>query len=164
MINPRILLLPLLSLLVIGCASTPVFDTRQVDTGLTPQQVIDTPSANIGDPVLWGGIILNTRNLGADSLVEVLAFPLDSAQRPKTGTRALGRFMIRYQGLLEPTAYSQGRRLTVLGEIKEIQQLRDGDSDSPQPVVLSQQLQLWPAQDDYRRGGFQFGIGISIHN
>jgi len=63
-------------LLLASCASAPKFDTSQVDQSLTPQAVIDEPAASQGKTVLWGGTILDTRNLQDSTQIELLASPI----------------------------------------------------------------------------------------
>ena len=167
MTNLKLLSLALLGILIFtGCATTPVFDTEQVEisSNLTPQKVLAEPTAHIDETVLWGGIILQTTNLEDDSQIEMLAYPLNNSQQPITEARARGRFIIQHQGILDPAVYAQGRKLTVLADISEIQAARIANSDYQIPVVLSRQLQLWPTQYGRTRDNIQFGIGISIHN
>ncbi len=167
MINPKLSSLALLGIFILtGCATTPVFDTEQVEiaSSLTPQKVLDDPTTNIDKLVLWGGIILQTTNLEEASQIEMLAYPLNNSQQPITETRARGRFIIQHQDILDPATYAQGRKLTVLGDISEIQAARIANSDYQIPVVLSRQLQLWPTQYGRTRDNIQFGIGISIQN
>ncbi len=165
--NPgRLLLLACLLTLISGCATTPVFDTAQLDiaTGLSPQKVVAEPTGKLAQQVLWGGIILHSANLGNKTQIEVLAYPLNATQMPVTSASATGRFIIESSDLLNTKVYAPGRKLSVLGEISNIQPVRIGELDHAYPLLLSDQLHLWPRQSNRRRDNVQFGIGISIHN
>ena len=157
----KLLSLILLSLLL-GCASTPDFDTSQVDQSLTPQSVIAEPGISRGKVALWGGTILDTQNLKESTQIEVLAYPLNSSQRPMLDNKPLGRFIIEQQGYLEPTNYAQGRQLTVLGTVSATQSGKVGESAYTYPVISATQLYLWSQADD-RNSSIHFGLGIGVH-
>lgn len=151
-------LLTLISLLT-GCASTPVFDVTQVDKSLIPQNVAADPSAYLGKTVLWGGIILDTRNLSDSTQIEILAYPLSRDQRPLSNNRPLGRFLINQEGFLDPAIYAQGQKLTVLGSVDNNQQGKVGESSYTYPVINAEQLQLWSPQSE-NQTRFSFGLGL----
>ena len=143
--NNKLLSLISISLLLnllLGCASTPEFDITQVDKALTPQSVIAEPETSQGKIALWGGTILDTKNL--------------------KDSKPLGRFIIQHKGYLEPTTYSQGRLLTVLGNIGESQTGKVGESEYSYPVINSQQLHLWSLDGDKDNTSFHFGLGIRL--
>ena len=160
--HKKLLLLLFLTSLLAGCASTPVFDTSAVVKSLTPQSVIAEPADSRGKTALWGGTILDTRNLQDSTRIEVLAYPLDSSQRPLLGSKPLGRFIVDHKGYLEPETFSQGRLISVLGIIVESQDGQVGDSAYTYPVVDAQQLHLWSPESGQSRTGFSFGIGIQL--
>ena len=114
--NSKLIFLALVGVLS-SCASTPDFDTTQADHSLTPQSVIAEPEHSRGKTALWGGTILDIRNLKDSTHIEVLAYPLNTSYRPLLKSKPLGRFIIQQQGYLEPSTYAQGRVLTVLGKV-----------------------------------------------
>ena len=116
-------------LLLSGCASTPDFNTAQVDHSLTPQGAVAEPAINIGKMALWGGTIIDTRNLTEATRLEVLAYPLDGSHRPLLESKPLGRFIIMSPGYLEPNAYAAGRLVTVLGTVVESQTGKIGENE-----------------------------------
>lgn len=150
--------LSLISLLA-GCASTPVFDAKAVDNTLTPEIVAATPNSAQGKTVLWGGIILDTRNLTHTTQIEVLAYPLTRYQRPISDNRPLGRFLINKPGFLDPASYAQGKKLTVLGSVAQNQQGKVGESIYIYPVINAEQLQLWSEKNEGQTR-FHFGLGF----
>ena len=158
----KILLLTFLISLLSGCVSTPVFDTSAVAKSLTPQSVIAEPAGSRGQTVLWGGTILDIQNLKDSTRIEVLAYPLGSSQRPVTGSKPLGRFIIHQQGFLEPATYSQGRLISVVGSVGESQSGNVGESAYTYPVINAGQLHLWPPASNQTRTGLSVGIGIRL--
>jgi len=157
----RFYLLVLFTLLS-GCASTPKFDTSQVDRSLTPKSVIAEAEASRGKVALWGGTILDTRNLKDTTQIEVLAYPLNSSNQPMLESKPLGRFIIKHTGYLEPTSYAQGRDLTVLGSISGKQSAKVGETSYDYPVISDRQLHLWPLASDRSRTNVHFGIGVGV--
>jgi outer membrane lipoprotein len=157
----KLLSIALINLLV-SCATTPDFDTTQVDRSLTPQNVIAEPVVSRGKIVLWGGTILDTRNLKDTTQIEVLAYPLDSSHLPLQESKPLGRFIIQHRGYLEPASYARGRLLTILGSVSGNQRGKVGESAYTYPVISAQQLHLWSQNDVRNRTTFHFGIGIEL--
>lgn len=161
----RSLTLILATILMQGCATTPRFDTSDVDLDVTPQQATDSSAALQGTRVLWGGVIIASSNLKDATQLEVLAYPLAPNQRPDIDKAPLGRFLARQTGYLETTDYAQGRLITVSGTLRETREGRIGESEYIYPVVGIDRLHLWPKQ----RGGspetrFQFGLGVIFSN
>ena len=149
-------------LMLAGCASTPTFDASQVEQSLTPQAVNAKPLESQGKSVLWGGTILDTRNLEDSTQIELLAYPLNSSQRPIQASKPLGRFIIRQPGYLEPTTYAQGRLLTVLGRVGDSQLGKIGEASYSYPVIFADKLQLWSPESESGNSTFHFGIGIGL--
>jgi outer membrane lipoprotein len=157
------LYLALLLVSLTGCASTPEFDTSEVDASLTPQSVIAEPEVSRGKVALWGGTILETHNLKDNTRIEVLAYPLDGSFRPKLESKPLGRFIIEHVGFLEPTTYAQGRQLTVLGTVSGTQSGQVGETSYRYPLVSERQLHLWAkTTGSSNRSSVHFGIGIGV--
>lgn len=157
----RLLITGLLSLLI-GCASAPNFDTSQVDRSVTPSSAIAETQINLGKTVIWGGTILDTRNLKNSTQIEILGYPLNSSHRPLLNKKPLGRFIIKYPGYLESKNYSQGRQLSILGKVSGKQTSKVGESNYTYPVIKADKLHLWPLYDEKSKTSFHFGIGIGL--
>jgi outer membrane lipoprotein len=151
-----------LIIFLVGCATSPNFDTTKVDQSLTPQSVIAEPDISRNKMALWGGTILDTRNLKDTTQVEVLAYPLDSFHRPMQESKPLGRFIIQHQGYLEPANYAQGRRLTVLGSVSDSKLGKVGESNYTYPVINRRQLHLWSERSGESKTIFHLGIGVRL--
>lgn len=152
----------IVSLLISACASTPSFDTRHIDPSLTPVLVAQNLPASQGKAVLWGGLIIQTKNLKQTTQIEVLAYPLNSSQQPQREQPPLGRFLISYPGFLEPSDYAQGRMITVRGSIRKLQPGKIGETDYLYPELESQQLHLWSQDTGKSKTRFHIGIGIGL--
>lgn len=115
----------------------------------------------VGTRVLWGGRIIKTLPLARTTRIEVLAYPLDEEGWPEFNRPSLGRFMIIQQGFLEPTDFTRGRHISVVGRIGELLDGHVGEARYQFPVIHAQQLHLWPKDQD-RRSHFHFGVGVGI--
>lgn len=147
---------------LLSCASAPEFDTTQVDLALTPQKAIAEPSLSHGKMALWGGTILNIRNLKDSTQIEVLGYPLSSYHRPIQKQKSFGRFIILHDGFIEPSIYSQDKLITVLGSVSDSKTSKVGDSQYNYAVIVAQKIHLWPQNDEKIKTHFQIGIGIQM--
>lgn len=154
-----LIVIPVLAL--VGCATSPKFDTKDVDASLTPSYA----SAHIdnvrGRRVIWGGMILASTNLKDSTQIEILSYPLDSSFRPDIDAQATGRFLIIKDGYLEPADYAPGRLLSVSGSVQTTQVGQVGDVSYTYPVVQPQDIYLW-WRDGQPTSRVHFGIGVSI--
>lgn len=159
-------LLVLVALGLAGCATGPQFDTRDTLSALTPSQVALSEEGGAGARVVWGGMIVNTRNLEQATQVEILAYPLDRQQRPRTDRTQQGRFMARVPGYLESVDYSPGRLLTVTGRLEKVVTGQVGDTPYRYPVMAVDNDYLWPQEADpvNTRPRFNIGIGVILSN
>ena len=147
-----------------GCAAEPPFPpalTQQAQTAPAPEAIARTMRAPTS-PVAWGGTIIRIDNQAHDTLITVLAYPLNNALRPQLPNRSLGRFIIRQPGFVEPLIYAPGRELSVIGHISGFQPGDIGQQPYNYPVVSAQALHLWPFEPVGISPRFQFGIGIGI--
>lgn len=153
----KLIALGLLALLLAGCAGTP---DKQAQ-GPTPAEVVATDQRS--GEVHWGGTIIQVRNLQQRSLVEVLALPLAEDGRPRVDGQPGGRFIVERAGFIEPHEYAAGRLLEVRGRLAGFTEGSVGEAAYRFPVVIGEQLVLWP-RDERATGGryaprINFGIG-----
>ncbi len=152
------------TLLLTTCAVEPVFDTQGVDRSIAPQTVESNFSSVQGKTIIWGGLILNGKNLADHTQLEVLVYPIDERGIPDRSGNPQGRFFARQKGYLEISEYSQGRYITVVGPIGKLQAGKIDETDYQYPVIDVEQIHLWPKQDpNASQTQFFFGIGVSIH-
>jgi outer membrane lipoprotein len=154
----RLLLIALL-LSLGGCSSNPPMPTG--DRSLTPKQVAQGSTVPEHD-LQWGGIVIATRNLPEHSEVEILAYPLDGRGRPNTQAASLGRFIAQQTGYLESEEYAAGRQVTATGRFKAIRSGKVGDAEYRFPLLICDQLALWPKEAASRaKPRIRFGFGAS---
>ena len=153
----------LLVLAVLGltaCATTRPFADdllQSVSSDLTPVQA--ARNGEQGATVFWGGVIVSASNRQEYTDLVVLAYPLNSSQRPQQNKPPLGRFIARYPGYLETVVYSAGRELTVLGPLQGIETGTVGNAAYRYPVVKAEKMYLWSDKDDSK---VHFGVGVGI--
>lgn len=160
-----LLLVSFLMLAGTGCATTPRFDTTGVDTEITPQAVTRSKDVQHDEEVLWGGVIVNSKNLENATQIEVLGYPLDKEQKPRTDRGPTGRFLARASGYLETADYAQGRLITIRGRLQDTMTGRIGEASYIYPVVDIIDSQLWQPEAVYvepSRPRVNFGIGVMI--
>lgn len=156
----------LLALALAACATGPRYDTAQVDPDLTPQRLAADAPDHVDQPVVWGGVIVASENLEDRTRLEVLAYPLDRSQRPRTGQPPRGRFLVEHPGYLETADYAPGRSLTVQGQVDEVVDGRIGEAAYRYPRVVPDDLHLWPRAVEAERTAprVRFGVGIILTN
>lgn len=157
----RICLVAFFGALLAACSST----DKRADTRPTPAEVIS--SGDAAGAVHWGGQIVSLKNLRDRTLVEVLAFPLDSKGRAETDEKPLGRFIIDKRGFLEPHEYARDRVVEVRGTLHGFTNGTVGEAAYRYPVVVADSLVLWDEQPGYSSGSSKprvnFGIGVGNH-
>ena len=146
--------------LLAGCA-TPVFKDMPATT-LSPLDVADAPERYHDTALVWGGRVIAVHNLADSTQVEVVAHPLDAAQRPDIRTPSIGRFVVVLPGYVESMDYPAGRWLSVRGHVGGSEVHRIDQRDVVYPLLLSDEAHLWPASFPYEHGKFTFGFGVGI--
>jgi outer membrane lipoprotein len=145
-----------------GCATTPEFDTQGVNRRLTPMMVASNPKQAVGQTVIWGGLILSTRNLTDHTQLEILAYPLDSSDRPEPDAEPGGRFLLNEKGYLESAEYTVGRYISVRGHITGTRKGKIGETEYLYPILEAEQLFLWSRNFEAAKPRVHFGIGVII--
>lgn len=147
-----------------GCATPGPFADAGYNPAVTPGMSVSTLKQHLGEQVLWGGVIVATRNLENSTQLEILAYPLTTGQRPNTKRSSAGRFLALRQGYLEPKDYAAGREVTVLGTLSDIQHGRIGEAEYTYPVIQARGVHLWPTRETQGGSRVRFGFGIMLHN
>lgn len=161
---PR-LALPALLLALTACAPAPIYKTTPGSTlAATPAQVAQTPERYANGQVIWGGRVVAVNNLPDHSEIEILAYPLDSSQRPKfSANGASGRFIAVLPGYAEPMNYPAGAPITVNGQLNGSRAGKVGEADYVFPLVKVAQSHVWSAEE-MRSGhpNINFGVGVGV--
>jgi outer membrane lipoprotein len=150
--------------LLIGCAHVISKEVlKDVDPSVTFAQVAKAPDAYKGKTVLFGGAIIETKNLSNKTQVFVLQRPLDNGKKPAAGDVSEGRFIILVPGFLDPAIYSPDRKITVAGTIvgKEVRPL--GEIVYTYPLIERRELYLWPKEEPTAaEPKVHVGVGIGV--
>lgn len=157
----NLLVWPALVLLT-ACATTQRFDTSAVDESITPEQAITGGQTLAGASVIWGGVVIGATNLKDATQIEILSYPLSSKHKPLTGKSPRSRFLARVDGYLETAQFTEGRQITVVGQLQGNSTGRIGESDYIYPVVKVTQHHLWAKERPVSNPRFHFGIGVRL--
>jgi outer membrane lipoprotein len=146
-----------------GCA-TPVFKDAP-PAAATPAEIAAAPERYHGLDIVWGGKIVDVRNLPDSTEVQIVAYPLDSAQRPDPNAPTLGRFIVTLPGYIEPFDFPAGRFVTLRGQIAGSRTLPIDEHDLVLPVVADASVHHWPVNFPYEepRVHFSLGVGVGVH-
>jgi outer membrane lipoprotein len=115
-------------------------------------------SRNMGQVVILGGKIVETKPSPTASEITVLQLPLDTSDRPQDGDRSEGRFLLRSAQFLDPAIYRNGALLTAVGKITGSEVRPIGGFDYAYPVVDAIEIKLW-TEKSRAYPGFSIGIG-----
>jgi outer membrane lipoprotein len=155
--------LPVSLLLLAACAPAPIYKNTAGALVSTPMQVAQMPERYSKGNVIWGGRIVQVNNLSDHSEVELLAYPLDSSQRPKANDRGNGRFIAVMQGYVEPIDYPPGALMTISGKLNGTRTGKVGEANYVFPIVSMTQAHVWTAAEMGKgRNNFRFGLGLGV--
>lgn len=132
-------------LLILGACATNVPEAiREAPPGnFSLSEVQRDVAAHIGQRVRWGGRIAAVDNRAKETWLDIVAQPLDSDGRPRTGDASLGRFLARVTGFLDPAVYAKGRLVTVAGPVEGALTRPIGEYPYRYIVVKADTVKLW---------------------
>lgn len=148
MINYRIIVLLLGSLIILGCQSKPVLPVPENNPPVMAVQ--NKPKAYEGKQITWGGVIISSAVKENRTEVTILSKRMENNTRPVETDTSLGRFIARFKGFVDPAVLATGRELTITGVIKGTENRKVGEFDYSYPVVDVDQHHLWPVRIKYR--------------
>lgn len=148
--------LPLLIALLAACATTVPDAIRTAPSPDVPvAQARENPGAYLHQRVRWGGTIARVDNREATTELEIVARELGRDGRPRQGDQSAGRFIARAPGFLDPAVYSDGRQVTVVGNVLGETTARIGEHKYRYPVVKAETVHLWePLREPPDRYGY----------
>lgn len=150
----NIFLVGLVTLLISACSYPISRAARQeAAVNLSFSQVLARPSAYGGSVVIWGGVIVKTKNSQGRSELKVEEVPLDSRGRPEDKQMSRGLFIARTPEFLDPKTYSAGRKVTLAGKVAGGELGTYNDRPYVYPVVRIKEIHLWkePIRWDWGR-------------
>ncbi|MDE2155160.1 MAG: Slp family lipoprotein [Xanthomonadaceae bacterium] len=149
-------------LVLAACAPAPIYKNAAA-IAAAPFEVAQTPERYAGNAVIWGGRIVQVTNLADHSEIELLAYPLDSSQRPRANDSGNGRFIAVMSGFVEPLDYPAGALMTVSGRLNGSRAGKVGEASYVFPLVSVMQAHVWSADEMGRgRSNVHFGVGVGI--
>lgn len=137
-----------LLLLLDGCASVQPYPVSPNNPTLA--SVRANPAAHRDQVATWGGVILGVEVKQSDTLVTILAKPLDSDGEPLASDHIDGRFLARFRGFRDPAVFSTGRNITLTGVISGSETRKIGAYPYLYPIVAVTHYRLWPKPPVYR--------------
>ncbi len=142
----RVFSILLITLLLGACAARAPEAIRSAPPGdLSVKEAQAEPERFLGTPLRWGGRIIRLHNRADETLIELLALPLDKSGQPVEAAAGwYGRFLIRIERFIDPLVYEEGRLLTVAGKLAGIEARHIGEFEYRYPVVEAGTLHLWP--------------------
>lgn len=165
--NPISLLIrlavPAVLLAVAACAPAPIYQSTGALVTATPSQVAQAPERFSNNEVIWGGRIVQVKVYADHSEIELLAYPLDSSQRPKVSDLGDGRFIAVMRGYVEPLNYPSGALMTVNGQLDGSRAGKVGEANYVFPLVSVAQSHVWTAEEMTKgRNNVHFGLGVGV--
>lgn len=143
--NTRTVSLAILTgLLFSACTSIP----EQLNGEYTSLNPENATEKDIGTPVRWGGVILETRPEANHTCFEILAKQLQKSMRPTNADQSGGRFVACKPGFYDPEVFEKGREVTATGKLIHIDIRKVGEYDYHFPVLDIEFLSLWPKRQN----------------
>ena len=143
-----LLLFTIIALLVSSCAHVISKDSRRLAARKIPfQWIAQNPEGYRGIMVIWGGQIVETRNLKEGTEIVVLQMPLDRSEQPIGDNKSGGRFLVLYKGFLDPAVYEKGKIITVAGIIEGEKALSLGETEYHYPYLNVREIHLWTSDE-----------------
>lgn len=147
--------------LLAGCAGNPPIATPP-PASPAPFEAAESLQQRLDEDVMWGGMIVDTRNYERHSEIEVVAYPLDERQRPNPDLAEQGRFIALRAGFVEPNEFATGRFVTLRGPITGDRSVKLRGQDTKLPEIDARELVLWPRDFRTPKSSFSIGIGVGF--
>lgn len=146
-----------------ACAPAPIYKVAPGSPVVTPLEASQSPERFSNAQVVWGGRVVGVHNLSNSSEIQVLAYPLDSSQRPKANDSGNGRFIALMPGYVEPLDYPAGSLITVAGTFQGSRAGKVGEADYVFPLVKVVRSHVWTAEEMKKgHSNVNFGLGVGV--
>lgn len=145
-----------------ACAPAPIYKSSPGTVATAPNIVAQSPGQFTNAEVIWGGRVVEVRNLADRSEVEIVAYPLDGSQRPKLDNNGgWGRFVAVMPGYVESFNYPTGALVTLTGRVTGTRDGHVGQADYIFPLVSVAQSHVWTADEmNAGKSNVSFGVGV----
>ncbi len=146
------LLLIMLSLSLTACSTLPESIKKAPEKQLSLIEA--TGEAQKGTDIRWGGEVVLVENKENQSLLEIVAYPLNHYGKPKTSELSQGRFVARTTEFYDPQVYKKGTLITVSGKVAGSEKRKVDERSILMPVIDMAASHKWRAQQTYHRDPF----------
>jgi outer membrane lipoprotein len=145
-----------------ACAPAPIYKSSPNTVVTAPNIVAQSPDRYTNADVIWGGRVVEVRNLADSSEIEIVGYPLDSSQRPKLDNNGgWGRFIAVLPGYVESFNYPNGSLITLTGHISGARDSKVGQAAYVFPLVSVAQSHVWTAEEmNAGKSNVSFGVGV----
>ncbi|MHA6202920.1 Slp family lipoprotein [Dyella soli] len=155
--------LPASLMTLAACAPAPIYKPSSNTIAIAPDTVAQAPERFANADVIWGGRIVEIRNLADRSEVEIVGYPLDSSQRPKADGSGWGRFIAVMPGFVEPFNYPSGALVTLAGRVTGSRAGAVGEANYVFPLIGVAQSHVWTADEmNSGKSNISFGVGLGV--
>ncbi len=141
--HSRLLLVAALAIVSAACSPLSPAVRSDAVAGVPFTALLADPDRWRGATVILGGYILETENLGSETLVRLLQTPLTPGDEPGPRDGSLGRFQVACGGFLDPEVYREGRRLTVAGRVLGADMRSVAGARVPYLLLQAVEIHLW---------------------
>lgn len=140
-----------IAFMLFGCANKmPPTIAYSPQENLLLSQVKGNVRAQLGKTVRWGGEIISVENEQNRTWIQILQKRLSGSGRPAATSASEGRFLVKADQFLDPAIYTEGRDITVYGEIEGEAERMVGKHPLKLPVVNVLEHHLWEEYDQLR--------------
>ncbi len=161
-IFPQAMSLVLL-LFMVGCAPVISKQVRdQVRPDITFSAVLNDPESYKGQMIVLSGIVLKTENTKEGTLLQILQRPAGFRGKPKDVDETGGRFLALDSRYLDVNVFTEGRAVTIAGEVQGKRTLPLDKTEYTYPLISVKELYLWPATRDYGSPHSSVHIGLGV--
>jgi outer membrane lipoprotein len=145
-----------------ACTPPPVLKPESPPASVAPVDAAALAEHYRGTQVVWGGEVLEVRNREQNSEIVVLAYPLDSGQRPQRNESSAGRFIAIMPGYIERYDYPSHRYITFAGKLDGSRDDLIGEQHYSYALLKADTWHLWAPDYDERHWHIGIGIGATI--
>ena len=127
----------------VGCAH-PVSQgiRKSIDPDIKFESLVEDPNPFLGKLVLFGGVIVVTRNVQDGTELEIVQKNIEPYGNLEAGDYSGGRFLFFSKDYLEPEIYSSGRELIGVGKVTGHKLGKVGDYSYNFPIIEVEELHL----------------------
>ena len=127
----------------VGCAHPVSQKIRKgIDADIKFDSLIGDPNLFLGKRVLFGGVIVVTRNIKHGTELEIVQKNIGPFGNLEAGDYSGGRFLFFSKGYLEPEIYASGRELIGVGKVTGQKLGKVGDYSYNFPIIEVEELHL----------------------